>query len=361
MSSVYVATDEETFNRIVGQANRPVVRFGDTSAEADEFILVGPNAFEKMHELRARGLPPTALKYFGDDSDRVRHFHWDKIKKLSELPPTLPGKYHACGISGLKRVLRWRYPELIVTAGPYGSGKSLFGQLLAQDIAETQGVPVSLCCWEDQAEDIRDAVMRHRDTAMARAGDEVQSKFFDLFHIATIPPNQDRFLSDYLDLVEYQAQAFGCRHFLLDPWNEFDHQKHSRQSETEYVREVMKALRRLVDRLKIQINIVTHVSAEYINPDGSLKPFRVAHAFGSSQFANKMDRGFCVLRSNRWAEEGESHMIIRQDKVKREDKPGYDRMGRKATLAMVYNDSTHSLYFDGKVTADEELQKIWRG
>ncbi len=331
-------------------------------------VTCGPHALALMQDLRSRGVAPERLSYFDPVAGRERDFYWADQKLIREVQTTDGQKFLRCGISGFSSTLRWRLPEVVVVAGPYGSGKSLFAQILAQDFARHHSAGVSLTCWEDQADEIRSGLIRYRDTAMREDGDKFRELYLDLFRVTTVPAGQDRKISEHLDRMRYQAKRFGTKFFVLDPWNEFDHEKASKQSETEYVREVMKAIRRLADELQIITLITTHIAAEFIGHDGSIKPFRVAHAFGSSQFANKMDRGFCVARTDKWGPQ--THMLVRQDKVKLEDRWGgsgdgrrviQERMGMKGTFVFEYSSDTNSLYWDRKISESEDVQKIWRG
>lgn len=361
MKRAYIATTEQALQKAKEYGRTPVYMHDTRELiEADEFVFIGPRAQEMMHERRSRGLPAEELSWFDGEADAIRHFHSDRLWTAGEVPDWKPGEYKRCTIDGLGKFVRWRLPEVIVTAGPYSSGKSLFSQILVQDFVRSTGLPVSIFAWEDSAEKLRAGFIRYRDTVMRDEGGDAVETFLNKITLAKIDSSQDRLLSDYLDLVEYQAKRFGTKFFVLDPWNEFDHQKHSRQTETEYVREVMKAVRRLADKLSIIININTHVSAEFIGNEGSIKPFKIAHSFGSSQFANKADRGFCVVRTKKFSEDGSYHMLVRQDKVKEEDQPGMKAMGRRVTMLFRYSHSHNTIYYDGKKSEEEAVQKIWK-
>src|SRR5688572_32745370 len=95
--------------------------------------------------------------------------------------------------------------------------------------------PVLFCCWEDQEEEIVAGLDRFRNTVLRDHG--LHHEFLTRFHIVRVDPEKDRFMKDYIDLCEYYNKRFGVKHVVLDPWNEFDHQKSVKQTETEYVRE----------------------------------------------------------------------------------------------------------------------------
>lgn len=345
----------------------------------DEIVVEGPDALKAVHELRAGGIDPVRLSYMADGAER--HFHWDLARRADEINRFQGAtRFMSCGFddeigesiieriqhdsdlekrrSAMGRIIRWRYPEVVVTAGPFGAGKSLFAQILAMNFVKANDAPVLFCCWEDQEEEIVASLERFRDTVLR--GSPIQKDFLQRFHIVRVDPEKDRLMSEYIGLCEYYNKRFGVKHIVLDPWNEFDHQKNTKQTETEYVREVMKEIRKTANRLSSIINIVTHVSAEFIDNKGGFTPFRLSNAFGSVQFANKADRGFCVTRASRWAQEGGSHMIVRQDKVKQESKMTRPMMGVKATMALHYSDANSQLYYDRMVSESEEVRKLWR-
>jgi hypothetical protein len=84
-----------------------------------------------------------------------------------------------------------------------------------------------------------------------------------------------------------------------------------------------------------------------------MKPFKIGHAFGSSQFGNKADRGICVIRSKAL---GGDHTLVRFDKVKVER-----LMGRKGTVALQYNPQNHVFTYDTAATNDERVRNLWKG
>jgi twinkle protein len=174
-------------------------------------------------------------------------------------------------------------------------------------------------------------------------------------HYVCRPPGEDRLIPWYMDLVRYYVRAFNTRFFVLDPWSEFDHVKPTSQSETDYVRDMMKLFRRLVDELQIILLVVTHVPAKYVGGDGTVEAFRIAHAHGSSQFGNKADRGICVVRT-RVFDSDRGHLIIRFDKAKIER-----RMGRKGTVALKYDENNHTITYDASVTNEKAVRDMWKG
>lgn len=317
------------------------------------------DAKSKAMGLVARGLSDHHLSYaqispdgFGAIplGDLTKHLYWDDVRPLSACTDEGDeGQNYPSGLGFLDKNLgfRWRIPELCICAGPYGSGKSLLAQILAMEFASGAGRALGsgamLCAWEDLVGQVRKDATKHQ---LGKGCNDL----LDRIHFVRRHPDEDRLISWYMDLVRYHRTRYGTRFFVLDPWNELDHVKDSRQAETDYIRDMMKAFRRLVDKLQIILIIVTHVPAKNIRGNGEIEPFKIAHAFGSVQFANKADRGLCVVRTKKF---GQQAMVIRQDKSKVESV-----MGAKGTVAARYVPQFHALEFDSYIT--QEVQDVWK-
>jgi hypothetical protein len=362
MSRVYL-TDDPRVLEFLTQARLPAFRL--TSQEMPDLrngdvIVLGRPAQAKTDafNLASRGVSKIRLKYVEIDAisslseaiKRPKHLYWDDAGPLSEVQEEEDFPVYESGFPFLDPNLKWRFPELGIVAGPYGSGKSILAQMLATRFigvhGEAMGCRALLCSWEDLATEIRRNVCAH-----AKHFGNGVADMLDRMHYVRRAVTEDRLISWYMDLVRFYVETFNARFFVLDPWNELDHQKGVRQNETEYVLDMMKEFRRLVDELKIILIIVTHVPSKFIRGDGAIEPFRIGHAFGSTQFAAKADRGFCVVRSRSL---GADHMVVRFDKVKVER-----LMGRKGTVALKYDEDRHAVSYDKSAT--EQVRDIWKG
>lgn len=312
--------------------------------------------------LSSRGVPKSQVSYVDlhrGDSVAIRcaapkHLYWTDVRPLSELQFNEEDmQVYPSSIPFLDKDMRWgwRLPELGVIAGSYGSGKSTFGQFLAAAFANGPGRELRsgalLCSWEDIGWNVRNNIAKF-ESNLAQDDRDLQQRI----HFVVRGANEDRLISWYMGLVEYHFERYGTRFFWLDPWNEMDHQKDSRQTETEYVRDIMKELRRLVDRLKIILIVATHVPAKMIKGNGEIEPFKIANSFGSSQFGNKADRGICILRAKKW-DETHGHTLLRLDKAKIEGV-----MGIKKTLGLRFDPDRFMFEKDAYVT--EAAKDIWR-
>ena len=314
MHKVFLAIDDVGVAEAVALGAQPL-RFDENAPlpSADEYVVCGAQAKSIMFDLRGRLVEPEKLSWL--QNGKIRDFYWDRhqplVDRVALKPPSQP--YLACGVSGLSAVMQWRSHELGLIAGPHSQGKSMLAQILAQDFAHRHGAVVSLTCWEDEEEQMLKGFERYRNTVMR--DDSKRENFLHQFRTTVIDDNFDRKISEHFDRIEYEAKRFGVKFFILDPWNEFDHEKGMGQTEAEYVIAVMTRAARLTRKLNIIILFTTHVSTEFVSiKSNEVKPFKINNAFGSSQFGNKVHRGFCVARTSRWGEQ--THMVVRHDKAK---------------------------------------------
>ena len=231
-----------------------------------EVVVIGApgKAQEAALALKARGVADYRLKYVeAVHADilttlikRPKHLYWTDARPLSEAPDEANFEVYDSGFPFLDPNLKWRASELAVMAGAYGSGKSTLAQLLATRFIAVHGKKTGwtalMCSWEDLASEMRRNAEAHAHFH------KVEPKWLtNALHYVCRPPSEDRLIAWYMDLVRYYVSAFNTRFFVLDPWSEFDHVKPASQSETDYVRDMMKEFRRLVDELQIILLVAT--------------------------------------------------------------------------------------------------------
>ena len=355
-------TDDARILEILREARLPVFKLTSENMpdlRDGEVIVIGKPGEAKAGALTlaSRGVSEFRLSYAEAEAGKSvldlvkapKHLFWDDARSLLDVKDEADFPVYESGYPFLDPNLKWRIPELCVAGGPYGSGKSIFIQALAARFIAMYGdlmnTSALLCSWEDMPSELKRAQKNHADGLGL-----VPEDFLRRMHYVARDPDDSRLIAWYDNLVRYYHARFNTKFFVLDPWNEFDHVKQFHQSETEYVGEMMKAFRRLVNKLQIILIIVTHVSAKYIKQDGSIEPFRIAHAFGSGNFANKMDRGICIARTKSF---GGDHTVVRFDKCKVER-----LMGRKGTVGMTYDDASFSFRFDAHAT--ECVRDLWK-
>jgi hypothetical protein len=333
---------------------------------SDAVMLVGTDRATTLAEcwkLVGSGLPVWRVGFSlinpetGEISP-IEHLFTNDAGSLRSVPLEAAPKTYPSGIGFFDKNLqwRWRMRELGIMAGPYSAGKSTVLQQLAfnfvrQNHIELNGAGALLCAWEDEGADMQRNLTRYIKT-MDREHRADHDFLLDKVHYVRRAPKEPRSIEWFIDLINFYRRKYGTRFFGLDPWNEMDHQRDNRQMETEYVRDMMRLFRQVVDDLRIILMIATHVPAKIIRGDGSIEPFKIAHAFGSGNFANKCDRGLCVVRTKKF-EPTVGHAIFRLDKSKVEEV-----MGIKGTVAARLNREAGVFEYDGNATVG--VQDIWK-
>ena len=90
---------------------------------------------------------------------------------------------------------------------------------------------------------------------------------------------------------------YGCKMFVIDPYNEIEHTRDQWMTETEYVSWFMARLRKFARQNKIWVGLVAHPTK--LRKDEKSKKYPVASLYdisGSANFANKTDNGISLWR-----------------------------------------------------------------
>lgn len=103
-----------------------------------------------------------------------------------------------------------------------------------------------------------------------------------------------------LDLTRIQVQRKGVKGLVLDPWNWIEHGRGARQSETEYVSEMLTQVCLFAANHGVHVWLIVHPTkmrkdqkGQY---EGKYPPATLYDASGSAHFANKTHNGLSVWR-----------------------------------------------------------------
>ncbi len=353
-----------------------VIVIDDENGEFMAMSLAESGVNPKKVEWIDKRVCPGGVGLFLSDPGKVaningycRDIYWSQVRTLHEAEddPALQERIPS-GFEFLDPHLQWRRRELVVACGPYGCGKSMFTQLLAVKWCLGEGAkypegdervpshmwgmerqcPVMFCTWEDDEQEQKDQIRRHFP-----GRPDLATKVQKMIRYVDPEYDGERYLSHFMKQARYMNEKFGTNFFLCDPWSEFDHERAPRELETEYVKAVMKQLGRLAIELNAIIIVVTHITKSKYSDDNVIKPFRVSDSMGSVQFGSTATRGFCVLRTSCLVG-NQDHMIVHFDKIKIER-----NMGKKGTLALLYDEDRHTLFKDHDATS--RAADMWKG
>ena len=138
-----------------------------------------------------------------------------------------------------------------------------------------------------------------------------------------------------LDLTRIQVQRKGVKGLVLDPWNWIEHGRGARQSETEYVSEMLTQVCLFAVNHGVHVWLIVHPTkmrkdqkGQY---EGKYPPATLYDCSGSANFANKTHNGLSVWRD---IESGSRRTQIHILKVR------FEEIGTTGTVELVYDPMT---------------------
>lgn len=196
----------------------------------------------------------------------------------------------------------------LVTGIP-SHGKSSVLDWLLVDLARTHGWRFAVCSPENQplerhlaglaqlwagqpfAKGPNDRMSRSEARAAAEALRE---------HFVFVLPDEDDAEGYTMDGILRLARAcvtrFGVRGLVIDPWNELEHQRPARMSETEYASQALTKLRRFARAHDVHIWLIAHPTKLIKGADGQYPVPTPYDVSGSAHFRNKADMALAVWR-----------------------------------------------------------------
>lgn len=103
------------------------------------------------------------------------------------------------------------------------------------------------------------------------------------------PPEGDSTIESLLKGLLASKEQFDTDAFLLDPWNELEHNRPNNMSETEYIGQTLSRLRNFGRRNKVLMNVVAHPTKLPKGEDGNYPVPTPYDISGSSNWRNKAD------------------------------------------------------------------------
>ncbi|ESQ33789.1 hypothetical protein EUTSA_v10006950mg [Eutrema salsugineum] len=198
--------------------------------------------------------------------------------------------------------------ELTVVTGVPNSGKSEWIDALLCNLNHSVGWKFSLCSMENKV----------RDHGRKLLEKHVKKPFFDADYGRSVPrmsveelDEGKQWLNDTFSLIRCEMDSlpsigwvldrakaavlrYGIRGLVIDPYNELDHQRTSRQTETEYVSQMLTKIKRFAQHHSCHVWFVAHPK-QLQQWDGS--PPNLYDISGSAHFINKCDNGIVIHRN----------------------------------------------------------------
>lgn len=196
----------------------------------------------------------------------------------------------------------------LVTGVP-SHGKSAVLDWLLVDLARTHGWRFAICSPENQPLERHiaglAAVWTGRPVLPGPHARLTPAELRDALaalreHFVFVLPHEDDADGYTMDGIIRLARAcvtrYGVRGLVIDPWNELEHQRPDRMTETEYTSRALTQMRRFAREHDIHIWMIAHPTKLQKGTDGQYPvptPYDVA---GSAHFRNKADMALAVWR-----------------------------------------------------------------
>lgn len=129
-----------------------------------------------------------------------------------------------------------------------------------------------------------------------------------------------------LEKARVAVMRYGINGLILDPYNEFEHQRRDAQTETSYVSDMLSKVKRFAQSHGVHVWFVAHPAKP--PKDRQDEPPSLYDVAGSAHWVNKADLGFSVHRG--WEPDGSrsfvSEVHVKKVRFRACGKPGVARL-----------------------------------
>ena len=231
----------------------------------------------------------------------------DLSESIDRLYDTGVDKGVSTGWMGLDKLYMIRPGILSVVTGIPSSGKSNWIDAMMVNIADENGWSFAIFSPENQPlEDHMARVLEKYVGSPFMDGpnlrmskEELQDgKSWLADHFTWILPNDDKqwTLDIILDATKRLVLTKGIRGLVIDPWNEIEHDRDDRQTETEYISLSLKRIRQFARRYGIHIWVVAHPAKMYRDKQGKIPVPTPYDISGSARWRDKSDNCITIWR-----------------------------------------------------------------
>lgn len=260
---------------------------------------------------------------------RAQWIRVDGVYRMGELPPLPPNQIYEPRHRLLSENFKCRLGDFSVITGTPGFGKTSFANDLFCGIAFDNDLTIAWASFEqepqrDHRRSLRQWFCGQPEHKLDHTDRDAADHWIDRQHLFLIPSeDEDPSLEWLLEKMEVAVTRFAARIFIIDPWNELEHDRRPGESETEYTGRAIRALKRFAKAFKVHICVIAHPTKSVKDGDGNYKMPTLYDIAGSANWYNKADLGVIVHREN------EDDTLIKVQKSRYHDilgKPGEVRM-----------------------------------
>ena len=231
----------------------------------------------------------------------------DLSESIDRLYSSGADKGVSTGWGGLDELYMVRPGILSIVTGIPSSGKSNWIDAMMVNIAQKEGWSFAIFSPENQPlEDHMARVLEKYVGAPFMDGPNMrmtkeelnEGKSWLANHFTWILPNDDKqwSLEIILEAAKRLVLTKGIRGLVIDPWNELEHDREDKQTETEYISSSLKRIRQFARRYGIHIWVVAHPAKMYRDKNGKIPVPTPYDISGSARWRDKSDNCITVWR-----------------------------------------------------------------
>lgn len=237
------------------------------------------------------------------------------------------------GWQALGRHYTVRPGEFTIVTGIPSHGKSQWVSALAINLAQQYDWRFAIFSPENYPLERYAALLLEQFTGKAFDGDwrmsateMVTGSGWLAQHVSFLMPEDDTpTVERLLELARIQVYRQGIKGLILDPWNEMEHSRPERQSETEYISHALSQIRRFARHHGVHVWIVAHPTklhrsekGEYAGQYPPPTPYDIS---GSANWRNKADNCVTIWR-NVEANDNRVEVHVQKIRFREIGKPG---------------------------------------
>ncbi len=237
--------------------------------------------------------------------NRAQWVRAEGVYRMGELPPLPPSVIYEPRHRLFGENFRVRLGDFSVITGTPGFGKTSFANDLFCGIACDHNLTIAWASFEqepqrDHRRNLRGWFCGQPEHTLDPGQRAAADRWIEDNHVFLIPrEDEEATLEWLLEKMELAASRFGVRIFIIDPWNELEHDRRQGESETEYIGRAIRTLKRFAKAFKVHICVVAHPTKSVKDSDGNYKMPTLYDINGSANWYNKCDLGVIVHRENK--------------------------------------------------------------
>lgn len=224
------------------------------------------------------------------------------VYRMSDIPPVPEAHPHNSGFPGLDAHYRLRLGDLCVVTGVPSSGKStVIADLCCRMVAKHRW-PVCFASFEQEPTRDHRRMLRtwYGGGMVVGLDDETIAKadrWIDEWFCFLVPDDDNAAtLTWVMERMAAAATRFGCRLFVVDPWNELEHDRPDGMTLTEYVSMALREFHRFARKYEAHVIVAAHPQKMRRDQDGRYPVPSLYDISDSAAWTNKADVGIVVHR-----------------------------------------------------------------